>query len=611
MDTLLALGDLGQNIVTSELLESMGKAPSHLAGKQFWAETQDNYGIAWAGCQPGNSFYCHQPSKTRISCSARIDNRQQLDEQLGIPTESDAHAILESYLRWGEDCCRQLTGAYAFVIWDCPGQSFFAARDPMGTKPLHYVHSDQVIAIASEARQLVAHPEVGSRVSEAGLLMHCLNRYNEDVTLFAQVKGLLAGQQLTWKNNKLQIGTFWQVSHRLLRYRDPQDYVDHLKELFLEVVADHCRTDAPVVGSMLSGGMDSTSVTAAACEHLGNKKLLQPFSYRFERLTDCDESHLVGDIAEKLGLEVDFLPAEQHWLLKEAFQNTAKLENPFQAWTSLDELMFRTLADQGGTILLTGHGGDNLMTGVDERVCLAAKIHRGRLDAFPQLHKLLRSKNKKWLKAYYHYLLASKYPASLRIWARQMLGRTPDRPAWIASDFYNKYHAARQFCQLCPQEFHDIARQNLYEMLFWHSSGIRRAIHYLDRLAAPYNIETRNPFWDIRLVEFIMSLPPEVIAGNGLPKQIMRDAMQDLLPVSVTGGLSKPLLASFWRLGIVKQQNDLRELVDNNPISAVGMLDANTLKKALDDYLQKDNQQPAMFLPAIWTALWARNEISA
>ena len=191
-----------------------------------------------------------------ITANARIDAR---DERL-----TDAELILHAYEKWGDDCVKHLLGDFAFAIWDDRRKRLFCARDHFGVKPFFYTHIGDKFNFSSTLNEL----KVSTTLNEIAIGDYLLFGVNQDqsTTVFKDIQRLPPGHILIVENNQIKIQRYWTPSlPALIRFRDPDQYVERFLELLSLAVRDRLRTDRVAVS--MSGGLDSTSLAAIARDH--------------------------------------------------------------------------------------------------------------------------------------------------------------------------------------------------------------------------------------------------------------------------------------------------------------------------------------------------------
>ncbi len=206
----------------------------------------------------------------------RIDNRRELSGELGLAWESpqipDSAFVLAAYERWGEDCPRQLVGSFSFAIWDEECKRLLLARSPFGAKTVFYHKAGEFVAFATTPKALFALAAVPRELNRQGIAdMLVLVPPEPGASLYEGISSLEPGHMLTADRQGCRVRRFWAPDlGKELRLRSDEEYEEAFTELFDRVVADQLRSLGPV-GMLLSSGLDSTSVAAAAAPQLAKR----------------------------------------------------------------------------------------------------------------------------------------------------------------------------------------------------------------------------------------------------------------------------------------------------------------------------------------------------
>lgn len=465
-----------------------------------------------------------------IVADARLDGREELARELsscaGRPLDeaADVELLLRSYLEWGSGCVDHLLGDFAFAIWDGRSRQLFCARDHFGVKPFYYARRDGSLIFSNTLRCVLGHPAVSDALNEIAIADFLLFGYNRDArtTTFADVKRLRPSHTLLLGDGQLEEQSYWQLPvEEPLRYRRGETYVEQFRELFDQAVADRLRMSQVTV--LMSGGLDSTSVAATAHALLarrGGSYGLHIFTGGYEQLIPDREKHYSKLMAEHLGVVARFFPADNYELYQ-GWDDDARLP-PQPADDSLPAISrdMLAVAVEHSPVVLTGMGGDPALY-PSQRFPLAL-IPPGHFQStlaqlaqfVPRRRRLpplyLRTTVQRWLG---HYPPARAYPA----WLNENFVRVLDlRARWKAMEA-----AAAVVEHPWRPEAHRLLNKAFWPHLFEN--------HY-DAGATGHPIEIRHPYFDVRLVRFLLRVPP-------LPwfirKEIVRQGMHDRLPDAI------------------------------------------------------------------------------
>jgi asparagine synthase (glutamine-hydrolysing) len=412
----------------------------------------------------------------RIEANARIDGRRDL-------SVSDEEFILDAYERWGEDCVKHLIGDFAFAIWDERQQRLFCARDHLGVKPFFYTHVSGEFKFSSTLDELKAARDL-NEIAIGDYLLFGVNQDNA-TTIFKDIQRLPPGHTLTFANNEIKVREYWAPSMPAeeLRFRDPQEYVERFLEIFSLAVKDRLRADRVAIS--MSGGLDSTSLAAIASEHAE----VAGFVVVYDSLIPDEERHYSSLAAKHLGIRVEHLSADQYGL----FDGKMDQAEPFliSVLTGQFNELLRMCAEFG-LVALTGYDGDAFM-------------HEPR-------------------------------PPGLRTRIKRMLRKTDSMPEWIDHEFARQTNLLERWNEFWTRSNKGKrpAAMKALRSKIWTS-----LFEGYDAGSTKLNLEVRHPFLDVRLIEYLLSIPPVPWCVN---KHILRRAMSDKLPAAVLDRPKTPLM---------------------------------------------------------------------
>ncbi len=462
-------------------------------------------------------------------------------------TRSDTETIVHAYEAWGTDAFVKLRGMFAFALWDGRSQTLRLVRDRFGIKPLHYAKIGNELAFASEIRPIFhLLPTLTRRTNRQALAdLFTIGFVPTPQTMFADVHKLPAGHMLIAQNGSVTIRPYHHLTfpaHPNYRQISEADAVDEFMTHLRDAVSAWRMSDVPV-GSLLSGGIDSSALAALLTEISGQP--IHTFNIAFSAASH-DESAYAQLVAQRLG--------SQHHTLHfgpEAFdllpQIVARLEEPQCSATSLPiYLLYQACRDAGFKVILTGEGADELLGGYhwfdgDRRI-------RPFL-AIPQPLRQLLTKLPLPGSAAGQRVLAHGTRDPL---ARFTLWHQVTAPETLGILFGHREH--RDFRE--KLSFPSVPSVATYHPLnqFLALEAQTRLVDFInfevDRMSMANSVEARPPFLDHKLWEFCAQLPPELKLNGAMNKVLLRLGMKELLPTAVTTrakqGLATPH-AAWWR----------------------------------------------------------------
>ncbi len=536
-----------------------------------------------------------------ITADARIDNREELINQLGLnrgssdETISDSEIILFSYRKWGEECTEKLIGDFAFAVWDKQNRSIFCARDHFGVKSLYYYYSENLFVFATEIKSLLSVPEVPCVLNEVRIGDFLTSVYDDVTsTFYKDIYRLPASYQMTVDKRGKKIKNYWSLDpERELHLSSDEEYAEKLSELFTEAVGCRMRSAYPI-GSMLSGGIDSSSVACTARKIMleGNghyqykESKLHTFSAIFENVPESDESFYINSVLRQGNFEPHFLKADQVspltdlekmiWHQDEAVQTG----NLYINWHLYD-----TAKSNGVRVILDGFDGDSTIShgtkyllelSHSKQWVTLIREARGYAKNFEESATAL-------IWAYYwRYGLEPKLSNRRVLKPLRRLGRKLYQRA-MRKDKYAPLQASQFDIDLNPEFIKRIDLSGHHRTLKNARPGspkTERADHYiqllkgttpfileiLDKTAAAFAVEVRYPFWDKRLVEFCLSLPANQKMHRGFTRMVMRRAMDGILPTEVQWRPGKSDLSHGFNNGLLNfEQSILSKTLNSSP----------------------------------------------
>jgi asparagine synthase (glutamine-hydrolysing) len=486
----------------------------------------------------------------------RIHNAEELRSTLRCETTDERSLVLAAFERWGIDLVERVIGDFAFAIVDGRRQRLVMFRDFIGSRPLAYALTHQFFAFASEPSALAALPDVDSRLNDAAIVSALIEMGDDGVrTPYRGVSRLRAGHmlQLDAHSGSLTVRRWWRPRLTDLGLRSDGEYEEAFKAILFEAVRCRLPDEGPI-GTDLSGGIDSSSITAVSRALKPERRvvaLASSFSDRRWEGGRHDEGIYRRTLAESIPVDLVEVPAGT-CLDPELVHRQLQAQRSPEAGVLL--LMaasrYRRLAASGGSVLLDGYDGDTAVNvGFQHLVALARGVRwttlYRELAALAQ-HNAVRfvgaAREGLWLSVRDALLLASHCdPVPPTIVPRSLLESTgiadairADRPPRPGSTFSEElYHLASP----------------------WAAAGCER----LDLAGVANGIEVRHPYFDRRLVEFCMSLPGDQHFRNGWTRWIVRRSMSGVLPDAVR-----------WRPGKASISVDfIRAYADIFPVSQV------------------------------------------
>lgn len=489
-----------------------------------------------------------------VAGDVRLDGRDVLCRTLGVGgtdksgsdggidaghdhTVSDHELLARAYDRWGTDCAAHLLGAFAFVVWDADRDRLYCARDHVGVKPLYAAATGDRFVAASEPGPVLDLAALDRQPDEHRIGDFLVGHYPDDGRSFYDgLDRVPPGHWTVASEDGVRTECYWSPADvDPNRLAGVTDYERRFRELFERAVADRLRTVDPP-SSLLSGGIDSSSIASVAsdlCE-AADRPPLRTFSAVFDTVTSCDERQFVDPVLEAGRFDPQFVAGDEVDPLADLDAHLERRRAPFYpALMMLVWELFGAVGRSDADVVLQGYGGDQTM-GSDPRGYLRGLARRGQL---PTLASEVRG-------------YAQLYGVSPRdvLWRDVVRPQLPQqvRAAW--QRVRDVDHVDRTMVSV-DRSFAD--RSGLTDRL---ATDARRPAARTQRelrerallpgeptfnlelnahVGAHFGVEPRFPYFDVRLIEFSLALPPGQTVAGGLDRTIVRDALAHTLPEAV------------------------------------------------------------------------------
>lgn len=480
-----------------------------------------------------------------IAFDGRIDNDEDLRRDLAgaslrsWPT-SDADVVLRAYERWGEACAAKLLGDFAFALWDGTRRTLFCARDITGVRPLYYCHDAGVLSFASELPPLVRSLRSAPRPDEGvvGEYLAC-RMVSTHGTLYASIRRLPPAHALVATSRGVRTFRYWEPpTETSVRHASDEDYAAHFREVFVEAVrcrlrptrdGRHERRNAPIAIA-LSGGLDSSAVASVAASiSTGAPPIAVSMVFPGRA---CDESAFIDEVVTRWRMEslrtATTISPETYREQAERFLDFPGYPNGLTALPMLE-----LARSSGAHVLLTGAGGDDWLDGSSDVERWSDMLWSGAARAtFAEIDRGNVRELRSVAAVIARRIVRRATPSALEPLRRRIaLWTHPAAPTWMQPSFARRCALDERddTAQLPPSVGFSAAAAYASGTSPWRV----HAYELSERLARTSGLELRHPFDDRRVIELLMSVPPEVRRKGNDAKRVLRGAMQDVVPEAV------------------------------------------------------------------------------
>lgn len=488
-----------------------------------------------------------------ITYNGEVYNFQELAKRYNLTLESrsDTEVILQLFVINGEDFISELNGMFALAIYDREKMELFLYRDRLGIKPLFYSQNQDSFQFASELKAIVSLPEVKRNLK---INKNAISRYFHlgfipaPYTIYENVFKLEPGSMMKISIDNVKKRRWWDIDSSRISQNTVKNEVQALEELDIllnDSVKARLISDVPV-GTLLSGGVDSSLVSAIAAKHTTNQ--LDTFCIRFEY-----EKYNESEWAKKIAMHIGSKHHELTVTAKEAVEFLPKMiatyDEPFADTSAIPTMLVSKMAAEHVTVTLSGDGGDELFHGYGSHLWVnrlnnplispwkgvigtALSLGNSRLQRISSLFQINPNLQSHIFSQEQYLFSDSELPDLLNIELT---------PAWLPQSSLSKR-------KLTPAE-----TQAIFDTKYYLSDDLLTKV---DRASMLFGLENRVPLLDYRIVEWALNLDPKLKIKNNQGKYILKQLLSKYVPTELFNrpkqGFSVPL--KEW------MKNDLYDL---------------------------------------------------
>ena len=516
-------------------------------------------------------------------------------ENLGhsFRTRSDTEVLVHAYEEYGVDCVHHLDGMFALTVWDVEKRTLLLACDRMGEKPLYYYAGPAAFVFGSELRALLAHPAVPRKLSLESLTRYLSFEYvPAPYSIFAGIEKLPPGHLLTVSlESKPRVSSYWDLSFSPDESMNAADWAQALREQLEHSVRHQLVSDVPL-GLFLSGGIDSSAVTAIAALVSG-KRSIKTFSLGFAEAS-YDERPFARAVARHYGTdhtEIEFSARDAARLLERVGD---LLDEPLVDGSFLLLYQLSQAARRSVSVVLSGDGGDELFCGYPtfladraarwlqrlprwvQRLAASGVSRMAPSSSYGSVEFLLKQffrgvpfspeiRTQLWLGGLTHAERSSLFSEGVRRACREF------------EPYDELLTTVTQARRLTPID------RLIYQHCKFYLAG--QNLVTVDRASMACGLEVRAPFLDRALVELACRIPSNLKVVGWQTKYILKCALRDLLPDAVLTrrkqGFGAPI--GLWLRGPLRWA--LEERLAPERVARLGLFNPEATTRLMKEHL--------------------------
>jgi len=531
-----------------------------------------------------------------------------IKQGIEFKSKTDTEVILYLYRKYQTSCLQYLSGMFAFAIWDKQEQTLFLARDRMGKKPMYYACLNNCFIFASELNALISHPSISKELDPEALDLYLNLQYiPAPYSIYKVVKKLPAAHFIKISLRNTHIQSYWSLTYRENINISQHEAENSLLDKIRHAVQKRLISDVPL-GALLSGGVDSSLITAMMCQ-LSNRKV-KTFSIGFNeaQFNELSYARKVADFLDTDHHEDIVKPDIEAWLPEIIHQ----YGEPFADKSAIPSFAVSKMARQHVTVVLNGDGGDELLAGYwrFEKLLFNKiwdKIFKYKSPCISDIKKseYYASARSIFQRMRRKYLLSIKYPE-----IQEILGGSfwlyPYRQKLWNDDYKTVISETLNWKQHLLEQASYAASNRVNRMLWLlnHTYLPYDLLIKMDIASMAYGLEARSPLLDHELVEFCAALPSKYKVINNQGKYLLKSLASKFVPKEVIyrpkQGFSVPI--SAWLKGDLKSfmltvLNDKNKLLEQ-------YFKIDTIRKVVSEHLNEQVDHGFRIWALIVFCLW-------
>ena len=552
----------------------------------------------------GKQPMCNEDRTIWITFNGEIYNFQEIRAKLinyghEFTSKTDTEVIIHGYEEWGINVIDRLNGMFAFGIWDENEQLLFLARDRVGIKPLYYYYSKDRFIFSSEIKAILKDNTIPRLINPDGLKYFFMNAYiPAPYSIWKNIYKLPAGHYLIFKNNKIKINKYWELKLGN-KIEKEEKCLDLIKNFLKRSIELRFISDVPV-GILLSGGIDSSIVTALGSEI---KENLSSFSIGFEK-EEFSELRYAKMVAKKFKINSSqeiLKPEMMNELLNKVLYY---FDEPLGVSSIFPTLLLMKMASQHTKVALSGDGGDEIFGGYNWYTTYLDlskyKIFSKFIKPINKLvNRIFRENNNQLLnriKRKLSYLSLDNYELYRKLttprFSEEDLNSLFSNKLKLNTD---KFNIMKDRAKAGLKDIKDLQLYDFYTFL------VDCILVKVDRASMAYSLEVRVPFLDHTFIEYVMGLSSNLVFKNSEKKYLLKKVAEEILPYEIIYRSKKGFSAPLSELGFIK---DNVQILEDAKSVEDGLFDEHYVKNLIQEKDNKGGKMWLLILFELWYRVW-------
>jgi asparagine synthase (glutamine-hydrolysing) len=541
--------------------------------------------------------------------------KELIEKGYNFYSETDTEVIMAAYDYWGSECLNKFNGMWAFALYDKEKNIIFCSRDRFGVKPFYYTEINGEFTFASEIKQFTVLEGWKAIANNVRLIEYLWSGVTDHTseTLFKEVNQLRGGENLIFDLNekKYRVEKWYDLNKKgkelNLNFNESRE---KFRELFTDAIKLRLRSDVKV-GSCLSGGLDSSSIVSVVNELLN----LENVQEQQETVSSCnlnrkyDEQEFIDEVINEKGITGHKVFPDYKTLFETIDKLTWHQDEPFISSSVYAQWhVFKGAKDNDIIVMLDGQGADEQLAGYKtfHTVYLGELILKLKLPTLIKYMTSRRLLNRESYGIQLKNLITMAGVILIPDVIQDAIRKVKKNIVKKSTGIYHVTNSGNLWgsrSKVLDSKALNVRSESVKELLY---TSLPKLLHYEDRNSMAHSIESRVPFIDYRIVEFVLSLPSEYKLKDSKTKFILREALKDILPEKIINRHDKMAFATSEEIWIRENPSDFRKEIAEACDLLNGLVDKEKALKWFDDTLLSNRAFDYTFWKLISVGRWIK-----
>ncbi len=487
-------------------------------------------------------------------------------------------------------------GDYTFVLWDEKLNKLKAVVSPFSSRCLFYTTINNALYIASDAQFLVKLLNLNISVNKKAVSKWLSGRPDPNTSMFNEINQIPQGSELTYDNGEITVRKFWGLNTKQsISYTNTKNYQEHFYSLLHSSVNNSMSNDdlnSPVF-SQMSGGMDSTSITALANEIANDRNMsLHTLSHTYKNTESCDESMNIEHMIDKLKLN------NAHFVELDKFYNSSfgelyptDFDNPGIVLSPKYREELKLIQSLGANTLLTGNGGDEMCWG--HSASYRSRLYKGELSVVSEVIEACKELNEPIAASLVNLFVKPIVPNTIM----NLLRIAKGKPTQLHSDNQHPTWLTDEAIDYILQDTLTNPYSNTFEpakharYVGLHTTSTFNSMRSYQKLANEYDVNVKHPFFDTDIVQYSFAIPEKMLIQGSYPKWLLRKTMEEYLPESVVWNKHKVVFDHHFANLVKSNKTEIRKLLTHEGLQELGLINNEEVLAQFDRIVEHQNSQ--------------------